>query len=352
MASLSTPLTLPVLPLDDEVVLPGMVVPLDLSDTDVRAAVEAAQAAARSDGGKPRVLLVPRVDGTYAGIGTLGTVEQVGRLSDGDPGALIRGVRRVRVGAGTTGPGAALWIEGTTVEEIVPDPLPGAVTELMKEYKALATSWLRKRGAGTRGARADPDPVPAADDGAGVAVGQPADLLDRTEGADAGVGAVDTGHQQHAGLPGAGPRGSRVRGLGGLDGGADLAVGQVERYDHAGQDDFAVQRQDGEGEVGTLRLEGHDRSLSKQLEYTPLNVLWLASVPAAPFALSDHRLPARAAHAHPGTPPGRGGPSVSARVRPQGRWGHPQPPDWGRNRATSPPPAGGPETAATAPPGR
>ncbi|MCQ8834367.1 endopeptidase La [Streptomyces malaysiensis] len=150
MASLSTPLTLPVLPLDDEVVLPGMVVPLDLSDTEVRAAVEAAQAAARSSGsggGKPKVLLVPRVDGTYAGIGTLGTVEQVGRLSDGDPGALIRGVRRVRIGAGTTGPGAALWVEGTTVEEIVPDPLPGSVTELIKEYKALATSWLRKRGA-------------------------------------------------------------------------------------------------------------------------------------------------------------------------------------------------------------
>ncbi|CAM5576833.1 hypothetical protein SANTM175S_08948 [Streptomyces antimycoticus] len=141
MASLSTPLTLPVLPLDDEVVLPGMVVPLDLSDTEVRAAVEAAQAAARSSGsgsGKPKVLLVPRVDGTYAGIGTLGTIEQVGRLSDGDPGALIRGVRRVRIGAGTTGPGAALWVEGTTVEEIVPDPLPGAVTELIKEYKALA----------------------------------------------------------------------------------------------------------------------------------------------------------------------------------------------------------------------
>ncbi|MBL1095762.1 endopeptidase La [Streptomyces coffeae] len=149
MASLSAPLTLPVLPLDDEVVLPGMVVPLDLSDTEVRAAVEAAQAAARSrgSGGKPQLLLVPRVDGTYPGIGTLGTVEQVGRLSDGDPGALIRGVRRVRIGAGTTGPGAALWVEGTAVEEIVPDPLPGAITELMKEYKALATSWLRKRGA-------------------------------------------------------------------------------------------------------------------------------------------------------------------------------------------------------------
>lgn len=147
MASTSASLTLPVLPLDDEVVLPGMVVPLDLSDPDVRAAVEAAQAAARSTPGKPQVLLVPRIDGTYASTGVLGTVEQVGRLADGDPGALIRGRGRVRVGAGTTGPGAALWVEGTRVEETVPDPLPGRVTDLVKEYKALATSWLRKRAA-------------------------------------------------------------------------------------------------------------------------------------------------------------------------------------------------------------
>ncbi|MBQ1096809.1 endopeptidase La [Streptomyces sp. b94] len=142
-----TPLTLPVLPLDDEVVLPGMVVPLDLSDAEVRAAVEAAQAAARSEPGKPRVLLVPRVDGTYARTGVLGTVEQVGRLADGDPGALLRGVGRVRIGAGTTGPGAALWVEGTRVDDTVPEPLPGQVAELVKEYKALATAWLRKRGA-------------------------------------------------------------------------------------------------------------------------------------------------------------------------------------------------------------
>ncbi|MEU3526120.1 endopeptidase La [Streptomyces sp. NPDC038707] len=140
-------LTLPVLPLDDEVVLPGMVVPLDLSDAEVRAAVEAAQAAARSEPGKPKVLLVPRVEGTYARTGVLGTVEQVGRLADGDPGALVRGRSRVRIGAGTTGPGAALWVEGANVEESVPDPLPGQVAELVKEYKALATSWLRKRGA-------------------------------------------------------------------------------------------------------------------------------------------------------------------------------------------------------------
>ncbi|MFD4951597.1 endopeptidase La [Streptomyces sp. NPDC058451] len=142
-----TPLTLPVLPLDDEVVLPGMVVPLDLSDAEVRAAVEAAQAAARDEPGKPRVLLVPRVEGTYARTGVLGTVEQVGRLADGDPGALIRGRGRVRIGAGTTGPGAALWVEGTRIDENVPEPAPGQVAELMKEYKALATAWLRRRGA-------------------------------------------------------------------------------------------------------------------------------------------------------------------------------------------------------------
>ncbi|MFH9978646.1 endopeptidase La [Streptomyces sp. NPDC017179] len=142
-----TPLTLPVLPLDDEVVLPGMVVPLDLSDAEVRAAVEAAQAAARDEPGKPRVLLVPRVEGTYARTGVLGTVEQVGRLADGDPGALIRGRGRVRIGAGTTGPGAALWVEGTRIDENVPEPAPGQVADLMKEYKALATAWLRKRGA-------------------------------------------------------------------------------------------------------------------------------------------------------------------------------------------------------------
>ncbi|MDG9702286.1 endopeptidase La [Streptomyces sp. DH37] len=174
MALPPTTLTLPVLPLDNEVVLPGMVVSLDLSDAEVRAAVEAAQSAAGrggaggpnggndgndrngGNGEKPRVLLVPRIDGAYAAIGVLGLVEQVGRLADGDPGALIRGVGRVRIGAGTTGPGAALWVEGTEIGEGAPDPssasggetpAPGAVAELVREYKALATSWLRKRGA-------------------------------------------------------------------------------------------------------------------------------------------------------------------------------------------------------------
>ncbi|MGX4732351.1 endopeptidase La [Kitasatospora griseola] len=146
MASTSVPLTLPVLPLDDEVVLPGMVVPLELSDPEVRAAVEAARAG--SNGGKPQVLLVPRLDGSYAAVGALATVEQVGRLADGDPAALVRAVRRVRIGTGTTGPGAALWVETTPFQESDPGlPVAGRAAELAKEYKALSTKWLRKRGA-------------------------------------------------------------------------------------------------------------------------------------------------------------------------------------------------------------
>ncbi|MFJ5923371.1 endopeptidase La [Kitasatospora sp. NPDC092948] len=146
MASTSVPLTLPVLPLDDEVVLPGMVVPLELSDPEVRAAVEAARAG--SSGGKPQVLLVPRLDGSYAAVGALATVEQVGRLADGDPAALVRAVRRVRIGRGTTGPGAALWVETTPFQESDPGlPVAGRAAELVKEYKALSTTWLRRRGA-------------------------------------------------------------------------------------------------------------------------------------------------------------------------------------------------------------
>ncbi|MFI6481941.1 endopeptidase La [Nonomuraea sp. NPDC050663] len=136
---MSESLILPVLPLDDEVVLPGMVVPLDLSDSEVRAAIDAAQA---SGGNKPRVLLVPRIDGKYGAVGVQAVVEQVGRLPGGEPAAVVRGVNRARVGQGTTGPGAALWVEAIELDHHEPvDP------EVVKEYKALTTTILQKRGA-------------------------------------------------------------------------------------------------------------------------------------------------------------------------------------------------------------
>jgi ATP-dependent Lon protease len=144
---MSDKLSLPVLPTDDIVVLPTMVVPLDTSAAEVRTAIEAARLAASAPGeqqSQPRVLLVPRLEGKYAPVGTLGAVEQVGRLPSGEPAAVIRGLARVLIGTGTVGPGSALWVEGTAIDE--PAPTERAA-ELAREYRTLAASILQKRGA-------------------------------------------------------------------------------------------------------------------------------------------------------------------------------------------------------------
>ncbi|HEX3825442.1 MAG TPA: endopeptidase La [Mycobacteriales bacterium] len=145
---MSDNLTLPVLPLDDDVVLPGMVVPLRLGDAEVRAAIDAAQAAREpaTDGAESvpaQVLLVPRPAGKYAGVGTVATIEQIGRLPGGDAAAVVRGVSRIRIGTGATGPGAALWVEATVQDE---PALDDRAPKLAKEYKSLATSILTQRG--------------------------------------------------------------------------------------------------------------------------------------------------------------------------------------------------------------
>jgi ATP-dependent Lon protease len=147
---MSETLTLPVLPLDDEVVLPGMVVPLETSQPEVGAAIDAARSPSQQVPGirsevKARVLLVPRLpDRGLAGIGTLAVVEQVGRLPGGQPGAVVRGTARVKIGSGTTGPGAALWVEGTEVTETGQGP---HADELAQQYKSLITGMLQQRGA-------------------------------------------------------------------------------------------------------------------------------------------------------------------------------------------------------------
>src|SRR6516164_3980286 len=143
---MSETLSLPVLPLDDNVVLPTMVVPLDLSAAEPRAAIEAAQLAAAADDGdaKAQVLLVPRPDGKYTPIGTLAVIEQVGRLPSGERAAVVRGTARVKIGTGTVGPGQALWVEGTVIDE--PEPTKQAA-ELAREYRGLAATILQKRGA-------------------------------------------------------------------------------------------------------------------------------------------------------------------------------------------------------------
>ncbi|MCK9897029.1 endopeptidase La [Frankia sp. AgB32] len=165
---------LPVLPLDDAVVLPGMVVSVDLSDEATRASVDAARAGgtggsadARAPGISSRpaarpaeVLLVPRVDGELAPVAAIGVIEQVGRLPrGGGSAAVVRGTARVRVGAARPAPAGVpaeagvRWVEVADVAEAGGDPAGPAgedgaeIDRLAREYRALVTDLLRQRGA-------------------------------------------------------------------------------------------------------------------------------------------------------------------------------------------------------------
>ncbi|GEL17981.1 endopeptidase La [Pseudonocardia asaccharolytica] len=131
-------LKLPVLPLPDSVVMPGMVVPLRLDEPEIQAAVDAANSVDR------RVLAVPRLDGKYGAIGTVAVLEQIGRLPSGEKAAVVRGERRARIGSGQPGPGAALWVEASPVED---GPVTARTEELAKEYKALVVAILQQRNA-------------------------------------------------------------------------------------------------------------------------------------------------------------------------------------------------------------
>jgi ATP-dependent Lon protease len=130
--------TLPILPLIDDVVLPGMVAPITL-DGEAQAAIDAARSAA--DG---KLVLVPRVNGTYNADGVVATIEQVGRLANGEPAAVLRGLHRGRIGAGVSGAGAALWVQVSVVEDT---RVTDHTRDLSATYKAVATSILQQRGA-------------------------------------------------------------------------------------------------------------------------------------------------------------------------------------------------------------
>ncbi|WP_307798204.1 endopeptidase La [Actinoplanes flavus] len=129
---------LPVLFLDDVVLLPGMVVPVVL-DEAAQAAVDAARTSAGSE-----LLIAPRLEDRYASYGVVAAVEQVGRFRGGSPAAVLRTGTRARIGSGVTGPGAALWVEAEPVPAGAPGP---QVRELADAYKKLVVSVLQRREA-------------------------------------------------------------------------------------------------------------------------------------------------------------------------------------------------------------
>ncbi|RYP89065.1 endopeptidase La [Nocardioides guangzhouensis] len=133
---------LPVLFLDDLVLLPGMVVPIELGDS-ARAAVDAARAAVEAESA-PEILVAPRLDGAYASYGVVAEVEKVGRFRGGAPAAVLRTGARARIGSGVTGPGAALWVEAETVEAV---PVTDEARSLAEDYRKLVVAVLQRREA-------------------------------------------------------------------------------------------------------------------------------------------------------------------------------------------------------------
>jgi ATP-dependent Lon protease len=130
--------SVPVLFVTDTIVLPGMVVPIALDDA-ARAAIDAAQA---SESGQ--LLIAPRLEDRYPSHGVIAKILQVGRIAGGGTAAVVRGERRAHIGAGATGPGAALWVEVTEAPDA---PVTDEVKALAAEYKKLLLAMLQRREA-------------------------------------------------------------------------------------------------------------------------------------------------------------------------------------------------------------
>ena len=135
---MSQPKSVPVLFVTDTIVLPGMVVPIALDDA-ARAAIDAARA---SESGQ--LLIAPRLEDRYPSHGVIAKILQVGRIAGGGTAAVVRGERRAQIGAGATGPGAALWVEVTEVTEAEPTD---EIKALAAEYKKLLLAMLQRREA-------------------------------------------------------------------------------------------------------------------------------------------------------------------------------------------------------------
>lgn len=129
----TTQLTLPVLPLHNGVVFPNMAVTISVTTEEGLTALEAAN----KTGG--RVLLVPRLQGKFASVGT------VARLQGDDEGNIVvSGECRARVGAGSVDENGALWVEAEEFPEV--DITDEGLDELVAEYRAVVSAVLENRG--------------------------------------------------------------------------------------------------------------------------------------------------------------------------------------------------------------
>jgi len=136
-------ITLPLLTLSTGVVLPGMVVTIVLETEEARTAA----AAATGDGGQGLLLLVPRLEGRYAKVGTVARIESTGELPNGMRALVLRGLHRAVIGTGVAGTGPGVWVEAEAIRDPV-DPGERAA-ELAREYRAVIGA-IAERLSGSR----------------------------------------------------------------------------------------------------------------------------------------------------------------------------------------------------------
>src|SRR5436189_3549565 len=129
---------LPLLPLTQGVVLPQMVVTIALETDEAKRAAQAAEQAGN------RLVLVPRIDGRYAKVGTIAAIESAGDLPNGIRALVIRGIGRARIGTGEIGAQGALHVHTDSVDDAVPT---ARTRELAREYRAVIETVLEHRGA-------------------------------------------------------------------------------------------------------------------------------------------------------------------------------------------------------------
>ncbi len=130
---------LPLLPLTNAVVLPHMVVTIPLEGEEARAPIQAARS------GDRLVLLVPRVEGRYASLGTVARVENTATLPNGVEVAILKGLYRAFPGSAAAGTGPALRVSAQPAADV--NPLTEQAHTLAREYKALIENLLELRGA-------------------------------------------------------------------------------------------------------------------------------------------------------------------------------------------------------------
>ena len=128
---------IPLLPLNNAVVLPGMVVTIPAEREEAGAAIAAARE------GDRLVLLVPRVEGKYATIGTVAKIEDSRKLPNGVDVAILQGLHRASVGSAAAGTGPALRVFAQHAEDV--NPLTETAHVLAREYKALIENLLELR---------------------------------------------------------------------------------------------------------------------------------------------------------------------------------------------------------------